>query len=121
MVKQMKIKKIKRNIKYWFQRRIRGWSDDECWNIDWEFIKWINSRFKQYIKDAEKSIDLEYYKFNYKNQEYTQKQIINRIIKLSDEVLKIYFDYDRNLNDIILNNVNEIFDLFKMIFWYMWW
>ena len=44
----MSIRTIKRDIKYWFQRRIRGWSDDETWNLDYEFIKWVNSRFKKY-------------------------------------------------------------------------
>ena len=35
----MSIRTIKRDIKYWFQRRVRGWSDDETWNLDYEFIK----------------------------------------------------------------------------------
>lgn len=34
----MSIKSVKRDIKYWFQRRTRGWSDDETWNLDWEFF-----------------------------------------------------------------------------------
>ena len=56
----MSIKSLKRNIKYWFQRRTRCWSDDETWNLDWEFFKWVNSRFKQYIKDAGSVVDLEF-------------------------------------------------------------
>lgn len=43
----MGLKVVKRDIKYWFQRRTRGWSDDETWNLDWNFFKWVNSRFKQ--------------------------------------------------------------------------
>ena len=39
----MKLRTIKQNIKYWVQRRTRGWSDDETWNLDYEFIKWINN------------------------------------------------------------------------------
>ena len=56
----MSIKTIKRDIKYWFQRRIRGWSDDETWNLDYEFIKWVNSRFKKYKEKAIGIVDLEY-------------------------------------------------------------
>ena len=46
------------NIKYWFQRRTRGWSDDEVWNLNYEFILWLNSRFKKYKEQATKMVDL---------------------------------------------------------------
>ena len=59
----MSIRTIKRDIKYWFQRRVRGWSDDETWNLDYEFIKWVNSKFKKYKEEAVGIVDLEYYKF----------------------------------------------------------
>lgn len=78
---------IIRSIKYWFQRRIRGWSDDETWNLDYEFIKWVNSRFKKYKEKAIGTVDLEYHKFKYKRKEYTQLQLIDRVIELTDEIL----------------------------------
>ena len=113
---------IIRNIKYWFQRRIRGWSDDETWNLDYEFIKWVNSRFKKYKEKAIGTVDLEYHKFKYKRKEYTQLQLIDRVIELTDEILTdeywnlIYTDAER-----LEKNKDEVFDIFKLIYGVMWW
>lgn len=112
----MNLKIIKRDIKYWFQRRTRGWSDDETWDLDYEFIKWINSRFKKYKELASKIVDLEYHKFTYKRKKYTQLELIDKVIELSDE----YIDSDF-LEDKLDQIKNEIFDIFKLIFWTMWW
>ena len=118
----MPIRTIKRDIKYWFQRRIRGWSDDETWNLDYEFIKWVNSRFKKYKEKAVGAVDLEYHKFKYKRKEYTQLQLIDRVIELTDEILTdeywnlIYTDAER------LEKIKyEVFDIFKLIYGVMWW
>ena len=118
----MPIRTIKRDIKYWFQRRIRGWSDDETWNLDYEFIKWVNSRFKKYKEKAIGAVDLEYHKFKYKRKEYTQLQLIDRVIELTDEILTdeywnlIYTDAER-----IEKIKDEVFDIFKLIYGVMWW
>ena len=113
---------IIRNIKYWFQRRIRGWSDDETWNLNYEFILWLNSRFKKYREQAIKMVDLEYYKFEYKDKIYTQLQIIDRIIELTDYIINNDY-YEMMWSDIehLEAMKNEIFDLFKMSFGAMWW
>lgn len=107
---------FKNNIKHWFQRRTRGWSDDETWNIDYEFIKWINSRFKRYKEVASNIVDLEYHKFTYKRKKYTQLELIDKVIELSDEYIVSDF-----LEDKLDQIKNEIFDIFKLIFWTMWW
>lgn len=106
-----------RNIKFFFQRHIRGYSDDECYNLDYTFIKWINSRFKTYLKQASEIVDLEYHTFTYKHKKYTQKEIIERIIYLSDDILN--YELDEYLDPIA--SVSEIFDLFKLVYWNMWW
>lgn len=113
----MKLRTLKRSIKYWFQRRTRGWSDDETWNLDCEFIKWVNSRFKKYKEKASKIVDLEFHRFEYEGKEYTQLELIDKVIKLSNEYI------DTNLlSEYKLNSIkDEIFDIFKLIFWTMWW
>lgn len=113
---------IIRNIKYWFQRRTRGWSDDETWNLNYEFILWLNSRFKKYREQAIKMVDLEYYKFEYKDKIYTQLQVIDRIIELTDYIINNDY-YEMMWSDIerLEAMKNEIFDLFKMSFGAMWW
>lgn len=113
----MSLRIIKRNIKFWFQRRTRGWSDDETWNLDYEFIKWINSRFKKY---KELSIaDMTFNKFKYKKKRYTQLELIDKEIELTDNILKNYWVYEDGFDKKEI--VDEIFDIFKLIFWTMWW
>ena len=113
---------IMRNIKYWFQRRTRGWSDDETWNLNYEFILWLNSRFKKYREQAIKIVNLEYYKFEYKDKIYTQLQVIDRIIELTDYIINNDY-YEMMWSDVerLEAMKNEIFDLFKMSFGAMWW
>lgn len=112
--------KLLRNIKNFFQKHIRGWSDDECYDLDYTFVKWINSRFKTYLKQASRMVDLEYHTFTYKRKKYTQKEIIERIIYLSDELLNDnkYYSYD---DQEIYTMSHEILDLFKLVYWHMWW
>jgi hypothetical protein len=113
---------IIRNIKYWLQRRTRGWSDDETWNLNYEFILWLNSRFKKYREQAIKIVNLEYYKFEYKDKIYTQLQVIDRIIELTDYIINNDY-YEMMWSDVehLEAMKNEIFDLFKMSFGAMWW
>ena len=119
---EMSLHIIIRNIKYWFQRRTRGWSDDETWNLNYEFILWLNSRFKKYREQAIKVVDLEYYKFEYKNKTYTQLQVIDRIIELTDYIIDNDY-YKMMWSDIkhLEAMKNEIFDLFKISFDAIWW
>ena len=118
----MSLRIIIRNIKYWFQRRTRGWSDDETWDLNYEFILWCNSRFKKYREKAIKIVDLEYYKFEYKDNIYTQLQVIDRIIELTDYIINNDY-YEMMWSDVehLEAMKNEIFDLFKMSFGAMWW
>ena len=119
------ISRLSRNIKYWFQRRTRGWSDDETWNLDYEFIKWVNTRFKKYKEQASQIVDLEYHKFKYKKHEYTQLQIIDRIIEITDYLLNDdCFEIIFNLipePEKVISLRDEFLDLFKLVLNVMWW
>lgn len=44
----MKFFKLKRQIKFWLQRRIRGWSDDELWNLDYTISQFVLPRLKAF-------------------------------------------------------------------------
>lgn len=118
----MSIRTIKRDIKYWLQRRVRGWSDDETWNLDYEFIKWVNSRFKKYKEKASKIVDLEFHRFEYEGKEYTQLQLIDRVIELTDEMLTDeYWDLIHTDAERLEKIKDEVFDIFKLIYGVMWW
>lgn len=89
------------------------------WNLHLESLKWLNKWFKEYKKNASKVIDLEFHTFKYEGKTYTQLEIIDRIIYLTDTVIEeekdiAYFNDQQR-------KVNEIFDLYKLVFWNMWW
>lgn len=84
------------------------------WNLNVEFVYWINYWFKEYRKNTDGMIDLEYFRFKYKDKEYTQKEIIDRIIVLTDRIIK-----KEIWNSI--KEIDEVFDLFHLVFWCMWW
>lgn len=88
----------------------------ECWNLDYNLTKWLNEHLKIYKKDASEIVDLEFHKFNYKNKEYTQLQIIDKLIDITDYLLT---DVDSATK--MEEYKNEMYDLLKLIHWTLWW
>src|SRR5271154_326089 len=43
-----KIKSFKRSIRFWWQRRIRGWDDSQTWSLDHSLAKLILPRLKRF-------------------------------------------------------------------------
>lgn len=92
---------------------------EECWNLDFELIKWLNEHLKIYKEDASKMVDLEYKKFKHKKLTYTLADMIDRAINLTDLLLK---DYDYNMFDKNTEKVkNEVYEILKKIHWNLWW
>ena len=87
----------------------------ECWNIDYSFIKWLNKHLKVYKKEAK--IDLNYHKFTFKNKEYTQLELIDKMIDLSNYLIKEYYGAEEELYD----KSDELLDIFKTTFYSLWW
>jgi hypothetical protein len=55
----------------------------------------------------------------YKSKQWTQEEIIDRLIELTEYVNVNYYEYDKEKE--IEQAVNEIFNLFHLVFWAMWW
>ena len=89
----------------------------ECWNLDFELIKWLNEHLKVYYRDAVQNMDLGYYKFKYHKQEYTQEQLIVRLIEITDKLKETYF----TINEDVVELMDEMYDLLKLIHWSLWW
>ena len=43
-----KLWRLRRSIKFFFQRLFRGFDDSIAWNFDYEFGKWAYPRFKRF-------------------------------------------------------------------------
>lgn len=112
-----------RDVKYWFQRRIRGWSDDETWCLDYEFIKWLNTRLKTYLEQAGKVVDLEFHTFEYKEKEHSLFYLVKRMIHLSNKLLHWYDEwaFDNQNAKEIEETKNELLDIFKLTFFCLGW
>lgn len=87
------------------------------WNLDWEFLKWLNKWFKVYKQEAK--IDLTFHTFKYQDKELTKEQIIDRIIYLTDALIDESSFFNADEEEAMM--VDEIFDLFHLVFWSMWW
>ena len=79
----------------------------ECWDLDWTFIKWLNEHLKVYKKDASKIVDLEYHKFNYKGEELTQLEVINRLIQITNYLIDDYNVWE----DEVSAKIDEMLEL----------
>lgn len=93
---------------------------EECWNLNIELLKWLNIHFKVYKEDASKIVNLSYHTFIYDKQEYTQLEIIDRIIELTDYLL-LDDNYLPSTIIIIRNKQKQLFDLLELVFNAMWW
>lgn len=92
---------------------------DTDWNLNHEFICWLGYWFKTYKERAR--IHLDFHKFKYKDKELTQGEIIDMIIALCDDVDKDYYEFEPEIEEKVQEEVDEIFDLFKLVYWAMWW
>lgn len=89
------------------------------WNLDYEFICWLNKNLKQYLKNASKHVDLTFHKFNYKGKTYNQSELITILIAITDDLRENYFDYAFDKD--VQRKANDMLDIFKLIFPSLWW
>lgn len=89
------------------------------WNLDYELIEWLNKNLKVFYENANEIIDLKYHKFKYKGKEYTQEQLIEKLIDTTDYLKKNYFIVDNPKK--IISKTNEMFTILKKIFYTLWW
>lgn len=87
---------------------------EDCWNLDVSFIYWLKERLPVFLKDASSVVDLNCRKFIYKDKEYTQEEIIKRMIVLINLMGNDYAFSEPDYAD-------ELLDLWKLVFRRMWW
>ena len=92
---------------------------EECWNLDYAWIVWLNKRLPIYLDGAKDYVDLEFHKFDYKGKTYTQREVIERMIKLASSLVENerYFD----LAEDSWNDTKELLDLWALAAPSLWW
>ncbi len=72
------------------QQKIYSFDDRETWALDNVFYMWLYERLKMFVEIGGQIVDLNFHKFNYKEKEYTQLELINMML----ERLEYYFNDD---------------------------
>lgn len=115
-----------RRVQWKKSRKIYGFDERETWNLNDTFLCWLYEHIKMYIDVA--CVDFNYNKFSYEDKEYTQEQILNKIL----EDIELYFNaddcymkrYGKNYIkwwDDQVHYINEIGKLWAMVLPAMWW
>lgn len=88
----------------------------DCWDLDKAFLIWLHERLPVYLHDAGVLVDLNYHKFIYHEKEYTQRELVVRMIHLLDSICAGIVDLEEEYNSI-----NEVLEIWSLVFHAMWW
>ena len=94
---------------------------EETYNVDYELIKWLNEHLKMYLEIAGKKIDLDYHKFNFRGKEYTQRELILKLIADTDYLLLDYWENVFSNSSKMEKAKNEMYSILMLIHWSLWW
>lgn len=100
------------------EKVIYGFDSTETWNLNYTFYAWLYEHLRMYQDKASKIVDLHYHKFEWKEKEYYQDEIIEMIL----DHIRFFFseDYDDFEADQNLY-IYEIGELWALILPAMWW
>ena len=89
-----------------------GFDSRETWSLDCTFVHWFYPRLKRYLEVANTCVDLEFHKFEFKGNIYTQKQAVEKVL-IGFEKYLIGSDDNEKINDS--------FELCGIIMRSLWW
>lgn len=107
-----------------FNREIdeRGFPSYEVWDLSETFIAWMYSHLAAYLEDADEFINLNYHKFEFNGESYTERESIEFIMdKYKKYLLLGSHEMDINKERIIVNGVKEATKLLAEILPVLWW
>lgn len=113
------LKGDKREKEWRKQRRKYGFDERETWNLNWRFYAWSYERLKMFKKIT--NINLDFYKFDYKGKTYTQKQMINKMIKRLEYILDFNNEKQSDFEQKFQKYSKEITEIWSLIIPAMWW
>ena len=100
-------------------RKVYGFDERETWDLRDDSLAWLYERIKMFIDVCD--VDLSYHKFNYNDKEFTQQEILDKIL----EDIRLYFDakcsYDPDKWEKRVPYLNEIGILWGLVLPAMWW
>lgn len=92
---------------------------EECWDLSYTFIRWLDEHLKVYKEDASKVIKMDFHKFEYNGEEVPFDYLLDKLIEMTSLFIEIQ---DEHWCDERLEGLKEdIMFIFNMIFWHLWW
>lgn len=95
-----------------------GFAAYETWAMDCFFYAWLYERLKMFLEVN--CIDLNYHKFEYEGKEYTQLELINKMIYGCEVYFKNNYD-DLSSPEEDIKAVNDIAKIWAIVLPAMWW
>lgn len=93
-----------------------GFDERETWCLDYTLRLWLYERIKMFKEVA--PVDLNYHKFIYNREEYTQNEMLDEILK------RLEFSFTKQYNDSnpeLFDYVREVHLMWHKICGAMWW
>lgn len=132
---------LKRRIKFNKNFKETGAYPPDCWELNISALAYLYKNLVQYKKDASTIVDLTHYKFDYQGKEYTQIELIDKMIQIGEYILcnLNYVDKKSATYIRLINNPyrkkygaydhfstpagveGEFWTIWSMIFPTMWW
>lgn len=97
------------------EKEMYGFCSAETWNMGRIFCEWLYSHCKMYLEKAEGIVDMEFHCIEIGDEELTQLQCIQRILKLTGEALT------ESDGGEITKNLREAILIWAEVFPLMWW
>ncbi len=110
----------RKRLKQWKnERKLYGFDSRETWCLDSMFAEWLYTRCTMYLEKASEVVNLDYYKFNFRGKEYTQREAIERIRQWSLYYVKNRYESGRE--EKAVKALTAASELWTIILPYMWW
>lgn len=101
------------------QRKVYGFDERETWNLRDLSLGWMYEHIKMYIDKCD--VNLDYAKFNYKDETLTQREVLDRICKDIELYFYAKYSFDPNEWGKRVPYLNEIGTLWGLVLPAMWW
>lgn len=109
-------KRDKRQKEWTRQRKEYGFDERETWCLDFSFYCWLYERCKMFLDKS--CIDLNFHKFEYEGETFTQEQCINKIIEGCEIAITVD---DWNWTKEQEKQVADVAKIWAIILPAMWW
>ena len=94
----------------------------DTFSLDVTFVAWLYERLRYFQDEAAKVIDFEFHEFDINGEILTQLQCINRMVDDCEVLLNGDMFLCSKEEQYILDAAkDDLFDVFKKVFWVMWW